>query len=204
MKKLLLGLMLAGMAATESFSAEARIVQNERAPLPAAVASETPIVTGEGFTPFMLSLVTPLQVPSDTWDVGGLRVNLLYGECQNFAGLDISGLAGRTYGRADGLLIAGVANVVNGDSTSWMIAPVNYVDGAYSGFQVGAVNIASVRSNAEAGALQIGVYNYSNYLRGCQIGLINQTHDLIGIQIGLINIIQNADVTVLPIINGHF
>lgn len=205
MKNVLIVLGLAGLMATESFAARAEIVQNEqRGRLPPQTSSETPVVPGVGYTPFMLSLATPLQVPPSTWDVGGLRINLLYGESQNFAGLDISGLVGRTRGRADGLQLALVANITNGDSTSLSIAPVNYVEGSYAGLQIGAVNVASMRPNAEAEAWQIGVFNHANYLRGCQLGLINHAESMIGIQIGLINIIQNKDVSFLPIINGYF
>ena len=204
MKKLLGCLLAVGMVAVEVSAAPATIVQNERRPLAPQVSSETPVTPGTGFTPFMLSLVTPAQVPSSRWDVGGLRINLLYGECQNFAGLDISGLVGRTHGRADGILLALAANIVHGDSTSLAIAPVNYMEGSYAGFQFGAVNIASERSNAEAEAWQIGVFNHANYLRGCQIGVINHARDMIGIQIGLINIIKSKDVSFLPIINGYF
>jgi hypothetical protein len=204
MKKLLMGLALAGLTAAETFAAQAEIVQNERRPLPSATAAETPVTPGVGYTPFMLSLVTPAQVPSAAWDVGGLRINLLYGESQNFAGLDISGVAGRTYGRADGIQLALGANIVNGDSTALAIAPVNYVDGSFSGLQIGAVNVASMRANAESAAWQIGVYNHANYLRGFQLGVINHAVDLIGIQIGVINIIEKKDISFLPIINGYF
>jgi hypothetical protein len=203
MKKLLMGLVLAGLAA-DSFAAQAEIVQNERRPLPPQVSAATPVTPGEATTPFMFSLATPLQVPPSTWDVAGLRINLLYGECQNFAGLDISGLVGRARGRADGLLLALVANVANGDGTALAIAPVNYVEGSYAGLQIGAVNVASARPNAEAEAWQIGVFNHANFLRGCQIGVINHVDKMIGVQIGVINIIQSKDVSFLPIVNGYF
>jgi hypothetical protein len=204
MKRLLMGLVLAGLTAADSFAAQAEIVQNERRPLPRQTSAATPVVPGEGYTPFMLSLVTPAQVPPGTWDVGGLRINLLYGECQNFAGLDISGLVGRARGRADGLLLALVANVANGDGTSLAIAPVNYVEGSYAGLQFGAVNVASMRPNAEAEAWQVGVFNHANFLRGCQIGVINHARDMLGLQIGVVNIIENKDVSFLPLVNWNF
>ena len=40
-------------------------------------------------TPVMVSLVTPVQAPSRSYDVTGLRLSLIYGECQDFTGLDI-------------------------------------------------------------------------------------------------------------------
>lgn len=193
-----------GTMAFEVFAAQAEIVQNERRALPPSVGSVTPVQQGEGNTPFMFSLATPLQVPPDTWDVNGLRLNILYGECQNFAGLDISGLVGRTRGRADGILLSLVANIVNGDGTSLAIAPVNYMEGSYAGLQIGVANIASFRPNCEAEAWQIGVFNSANYIRGFQLGVINHAHDMIGIQLGLINVIESKDVSFLPIINGYF
>ena len=35
-------------------------------------------------TPVMVSLVTPIQVPSRDYDVTGLRLSLIYGECESF------------------------------------------------------------------------------------------------------------------------
>ena len=40
-------------------------------------------------TPVMVSLVTPVQAPSRDYDVTGFRLSLIYGECQEFIGLDI-------------------------------------------------------------------------------------------------------------------
>ena len=40
-------------------------------------------------TPVMVSLVTPVQAPNRNYDVTGFRLSLIYGECQEFAGLDI-------------------------------------------------------------------------------------------------------------------
>ena len=39
-------------------------------------------------TPVMVSLVTPVQAPSRSYDVTGLRLSFIYGECQDFTGLD--------------------------------------------------------------------------------------------------------------------
>ncbi len=160
---------------------------------------------GNPYTPFMLSLATPLQVPSADFDVGGLRINIIYGECQNFDGLDISGIVGRSVGHANGLQIAGVANVVDGDSMGLQITLcANYVSGSYDGLQIGAVNFAAANSRASAQAFQIGVYNGSDFIKGCQIGVINFAREMIGVQIGVVNVIQNKDVPFLPIINGYF
>ena len=168
----------------------------------AAVAQEG--AAGNPYTPFMLSFATPLQVPSAGFDVGGLRINIIYGECQNFDGLDISGIVGRSVGHANGLQIAGIANVVDGDGMGFQVGTVNYVSGSYEGLQIGAVNFAAAHSKANANAFQIGVYNGSDYIKGCQIGVINFAREMIGVQIGVVNVIQNKDVPFLPIVNGYF
>lgn len=155
------------------------------------------------YTPFMTSFVTPLQVPSSDFDVGGLRVNWIYGECQNFDGLDIS-VVGRTRGHANGLQLAGIANIVDGDGMGFQAGAVNYVSGGYDGLQIGAVNYAAAKSKAKAQAFQIGVFNGSDFIKGCQIGVINIAREMIGVQIGVVNVIQNKDVSFLPIINCYF
>ena len=159
--------------------------------------------TAVAWTPAMLSLATPLQVPSADWDVMGLRLNLIYGECVNFDGLDIS-VVGRAKGHANGIQLALIANVVDGSSMSLQIAPVNVAQGGYAGLQIGAVNYASSRPGAEAQAWQIGVYNGSDYIKGFQLGVINYAGAMYGVQIGLVNIIQNKDIAFLPIINAAF
>jgi len=150
------------------------------------------------FTPCLLSIVTPLQVPSRDYDVGGLRINLIYGECRNLDGLDI-GVAGRAIGHGNGLQLAGVVNLVEGDGMGMQVAPVSLVHGSYAGLQIGAANYA-----VRAKALQIGLFNGAGHLEGCQIGLINITRTMFGVQIGLANVIQDNDVPFLPILNCYF
>ena len=56
---------------------------------------------GVGFSPVMFSVFTPIQIPGPDFDVGGLRVNLFYGRCCNFDGLDL-GLVGVSDNHANG------------------------------------------------------------------------------------------------------
>ncbi len=152
------------------------------------------------YTPFMLSLVTPLQVPPRDFNVGGLRINAIYGECHDFDGLDLSALVGRATGHANGFQAALLANVVEGDGFGLQAGAVNYVKGEYAGLQLGVcANYAE-----KAKVLQIGFYNGAEHIEGMQIGVINTTRTMIGIQIGLINVIQDNDVPFLPIINCYF
>ncbi len=184
----LVSVLLTGLVAASPAAAQTRLV----AP-PTTAAAES-----EAYTPFMLSFVTPLQVPPRDFDVGGLRISLIFGECRNFDGLDI-GVVGRTTGAANGLQLGAIANIVQGDGLGFQAGTVNAVKGEYTGLQIGVANYAE-----KATAFQIGVYNGAKHIEGCQIGLINTTRTMAGIQIGLINVIQDNDAPFIPVINGYF
>ncbi|MFO7937751.1 MAG: hypothetical protein R6V06_09130 [Kiritimatiellia bacterium] len=137
-----------------------------------------------GYSPFMLSIVNPIQVPPADFDIGGLKLNIIYGECHDFTGLDV-GLFSQAAGDSIGLHINGVS-VVGGNSSSLMISLVcNYVGGEYSG-------------------LQIGAYNHASHLDGLQIGVINYAETAYGLQIGLVNVIKDNDVPFFPVVNAYF
>jgi len=186
-----------------SILVSAGLAQQGTVPVRQASVSVQSVETDHPYTPFMMSIVTPLQVPTSDFDVGGLRVNWIYGECQDFDGFDIS-TVGRARGHGNGLQTALLANIVDQDGMGIQIAPVNYVTGEYSGLQVGAVNYAVADSRSRAQALQIGFFNGSDFIKGCQIGVINIAKEMIGIQIGVVNVIQNKDVAFLPIFNCYF
>jgi len=175
-----------------------------------ALAQQTSTLSSAGaesgthpYTPFMFSIVTPLQVPTSDFDVGGLRINAIYGECQDFDGLDIS-TVGRARGHGNGLQAALLANIVDGEGLGMQVAPVTYVSGSYAGLQIGVVNYGAAKPQTSAQALQIGVFNGSDFIKGCQIGVITIAREMIGFQIGVVNVIQNKDVSFLPIINCYF
>ena len=152
-------------------------------------------------TPVMVSLVTPVQAPAETWDVTGLRLNLIYGCCRSLYGLDI-GLANQVQGEMQGLQIGAIVNLVDhpeARSIGLQLGLVNSVLGVFSGMQVGAVNYAERGS-----VFQVGVFNGGDYLDGLQIGLINVSDTMIGCQLGLVNVIQDNDVPFLPIFNCSF
>lgn len=77
-------------------------------------AADVAAGTGAGvYTPFMLSLVAPLQVPPGAFDVGGLRLSIIYGDCYDFDGLDL-GLFYRSRGHANGFQAGGLS-ITDGD-----------------------------------------------------------------------------------------
>ena len=125
-------------------------------------------------TPVMLSLVTPVQVPSREYDVTGLRLSLLYGDCQDFAGLDI-----------------GLLNISRRRFTGLAVSGMNSVGERFCGAQLGLVNFngndLSSLEHSSIGA-QVGVLNYAGTFCGLQDGLINISSDrFLGLQASLVN-----------------
>lgn len=147
-----------------------------------AVSTKTVFAEDIPMTPVMISLLTPVQAPTPEWDVKGLRLDILYGRCQNLHGLDV-GLVNHTVKQEVGLAVG----------------LVNYTEGNFTGLQIGGVNIGD-----RVKALQVGLYNEADDMSGLQVGLINHTRLMRGVQIGLINVIENNDLSFLPIVNFFF
>ena len=125
-------------------------------------------------TPVMLSLLTPVQWPEKDCDVTGLRLSLLYGECDNFKGLDI-----------------GLINRTNGDFSGFAIGGGNIVDGTVHGVQLGLVNWNGngrvVWDKRSIGA-QLGFVNFSDTFCGLQSGYVNVSGSkFTGVQHGFVN-----------------
>jgi len=152
----------------------------------------------------MFSLFNPVQAPPDNYDVKGFRFGIFYSECVNFDGLDINGLVGLTTGHAQGLQLAGLVNYSMGSGMGLQIAPVNVVEGGFTGVQLGAVNYAGTLPGAIGKGFQVGVFNGASWYKGLQLGAINYCETMYGVQIGLINIIANKDWSFLPIVNAAF
>jgi len=153
---------------------------------------------GVGLTPAMLSFFSPIQVPGPEFDVGGLRLNILYGRCCNFDGLDL-GLVGVSDNHANGWLSNLLVNYATGDGLGLHTGAVNYFGGDFKGLQIGVANWID-----SGDMFQIGVYNGGYDVQGFQIGVINTANKMQGLQIGVVNIISNSDVSFFPIINGFF
>ena len=152
---------------------------------------------GVGFTPFMLGLFTPVQIPGPDYDVGGLRLNLPFSTCCNFDGLDV-GIVGVSQNHANGWLV-NVVSYAAGDGLGLHTGGVNYLSGDFKGLQVGLVNWID-----SGDAFQIGLYNGAYDMQGLQIGVINTANKMQGLQIGVANIISNSDLSFFPFINGYF
>ncbi len=149
----------------------------------AVVAS--PCVCAEESNPVMLSLLNPVQWPSAQSDVGGFRLSLLYGECDNFAGFDI-GLVGCATGDFRGLAIGG-ANIVSDRLVGLQVGLVNWnSNGDESsarrslGVQYGFLNYADSFFGLQDGWINVSAGNVS----GLQYGFLNCACDVTGVQCG--------------------
>ena len=136
-------------------------------------------------TPVMVSLVTPAQVPSWNWDVAGFRLSLLYGDCCDFAGLDI-GVVQRASGSFDGLGIGGV-NIVNGRLRGVQVGLLNWsgwpeVESGHRsvGVQYGGINYADSLFGLQSGYVNVS----SGTLSGVQYAYVNCANDVVGVQCG--------------------
>ena len=214
MKKMMMGAML--MASVSACAAVATVRQIEpgvrpvynsgTGVMPAGAQEAMPRASrqlakdnlvGVGFSPAMFGFFTPLQVPGPDYDVGGLRLNLFYGTCCNFDGLDL-GLVGVSRNHANGWLI-NVVSVAYGDGLGLNTGIVNYYGGDFKGLQIGVANWIN-----SGDAFQIGVYNGAYDVQGMQIGIINTADKMQGMQIGVVNIISNSDLSFFPVINAYF
>lgn len=160
------------------------------------------------WTPAMISIVTPVQAPSSEYDVRGLRLSLIYGDCASFTGLDI-GIIGHADKSFTGLGIGGanitderflgghlgLVNWNNNALTPWdqrskgvQFGVFNYA-GGFCGLQDGLVNV----SDSSFAGLQSAFFNYAKDLQGAQMGCyfllgVNiASGEMTGCQLGLVN-----------------
>lgn len=115
----------------------------------------------------MLSVFSPGQIPIAATSLNGVRLNLVYGECQNLNGLD-AGLVGRVRENVNGLQVAAVS-AVGTDAAGVQLGLVNAVEADFAGFQLALWNDVG----ATAKGFQLGLVNWANALEGLQVGLLN-------------------------------
>ncbi len=186
----------------------------------AAVAKDNDLYSTETHTstPLQVGIADPLQLPSSSCNVYGLRWNLFYDASFGVYGLDLglvglcrdkmAGLAVQAVNWVDGafcgLQFGGVFNVVNGDSSGAQFGGVLNSDrGSFWGFQSAAVNNVGSLFGVQLGCvnwdrslsqgLQVGAVNADlNEFDGCSVGLINTADSFTGFQFGCINVIATA------------
>ena len=162
-----------------------------------------------------VSLATPVQLPQPNWSIYGLRLDLIYGESYDVAGLDL-GLVGYNRNRMSGLqanLLSGwvdgdmkgvqfsfLSNVVGGNATGVQFSfVVNYTRGEFTGAKAAPINYDGTFYGLQFGGfnyakgvswgLQFGLANASvNEFHGWAVSAINYAHRMNGLQLGLVNI----------------
>ncbi len=163
------------------------------------------VLAQEPWTPIQLSLVDPVQVPNDEYSVVGLRLNLIYGKCQDMWGVDV-GIVNQTEKNMNGLE-AGVVNINKGHVAGVQFGLVSLVDGDMEGIQglpfiwghiyarvsgnmIGLQDGLGNRVKGETKVAQIGIVNYDDLdMLGLQIGGVNIVKgDIEGLDIGVVNV----------------
>ena len=142
----------------------------------------------------MVALHSPGELPSPEFNINGVRLSAIYGDCPRLNVLDVS-LSGVIRERINGFQI-GVLFSLDNDLNGLGIGCVNYAGGEFAGCQVGLWNHAA----SGAGA-QFGIVNTAGYFAGFQCGLFNWADSFDGLQIGLSNAVADQPCLWLPILN---
>lgn len=145
---------------------------------------------------FQLAVFSPGELPAPSYTIRGARLSLIYGECHEFYGFDVS-MVGSVRERMCGAQTGVLWNDVGTDAYGLQIGCVNNVEGMFSGVQIGLVNAAT-----DFYGYQVGLYNYAwNSAYGVQWGLFNWAENLYGWQVGLVNSHTSRSWYVWPLIN---
>ena len=203
-------LMMLAIVLASSFSAFADAVIREHRGDDSIAAGETRFREISGFeptpyyatTPFALSFAPKFEVPGESWDVVGLRLNILVGSHRGVYALDIGCLGNFADYKMDGIGVAGLFNSVGESDGAFHVAGIfNFAAFDFSGCQISGCYSATEGSHC---GLQIGLANYAGSLAGAQIGIVNFAERLKGVQIGLANLNRSSPVVFLPIANAAF
>lgn len=153
-------------------------------------------------TPFALSFAPKFEVPGESWDVVGLRLNMLVGSHRGVYALDIGTLGSFADYKMDGIGVAGLFNSVGESDGAFHVAGIfNFAAFDFSGCQISGVYSCTEGTHC---GLQIGAGNYAGKLTGLQIGVFNYAERLNGVQIGLINVNRSSPIAFMPIANFSF
>jgi hypothetical protein len=170
------------------------------------------------YSPIALNLFAPLQFPPSTWDVYGLRLNLLFGQNANVYGVDV-GVVGLSlsdvYGFQStvfnwnegttkalqvgavanlnlqgfiGLQAAGICNMDLGESTGVQFAGLLNKNEMFRGLQV--ASLANICNDNSKG-VQIAFANAPrSEWKGVSVGFMNYATKLNGVQFGFLNFVR--------------
>ena len=175
-------------------------------------------------TPVAVSIVPPVQFPSEEFSVTGARLNLIYGRHRDLYGLDVGLIGNITNQDFVGIGIAGGFNATHGTThiiglQAAGIGNFNYMKTTVVGIQLaGLINsnitethvyglqlaLLNMSEFTDIYGVQAGVYNRAKTVYGFQIGLVNVATSLYGVQIGLVNFNGGGPFKVSPLINIGF
>ena len=147
----------------------------------------------EGYV--MLSVFHPGQIPIATTSLDGVRINLIYGECQNLNGFDF-GIAGRVRERMNGFQLAG-CNLIGTDANGAQFAFANYIESDFAGFQLGLWNCIGGMGTG----FQLGVWNEAAKFSGFEMGIVNWSGAVNGFQLGIVNRVTSGEFLQIGLVN---
>ena len=170
----------------------------------------------EGTTPFALSLVPGVSLPSADWSIVGIRLNFFAGRHRDLWGIDTGGLGNELTGSLTGVQSAGLWNHVGEASAAFQSAGLanlcerdfcglqiaglyNWTGEEFTGIQTGLIN----RAGGLTG-MQVGLYNVADHGAGLQVGVVNTARTLAGVQIGLANFNAESTLQFFPVVNLAF
>ena len=153
-------------------------------------------------TPFALSFAPKFEVPSESWDVVFMRLNILVGSHRAVYALDIGTLGNFADYKMDGIGVAGLFNSVGESDGAFHVAGIfNFAAFDFSGCQISGFYSCTEGSHC---GLQVAPANYAGRLTGLQIGVVNYAERLNGVQIGLVNYNRSSPAAFLPVANIAF
>jgi hypothetical protein len=152
------------------------------------------------WTPLQGAIANPAQIFSESTEVRGLRLNVLYAKNASLYGLDV-GVTNDVKERVRGVQLAGFVNFAE-ELDGLGVGLANDVKERVRGVQLaGFVNFAENL----AGVQLAGILNRSESVVGVQIGgIANHTEELVGLQIGLLNFNMSGPLWFFPFFNFGF
>lgn len=153
-------------------------------------------------SPIAISFAPKFEYPNESWDVAGLRLNIIVGSHRGVYAIDIGGIGNFADYKMDGIGIGGLFNSVGESDGAFHIAGLfNFTAFDFSGCQI--AGFFNGTEGAHSG-LQIGVVNFAGRLSGVQVGAFNFAETLHGVQIGALNLNKSSPIRYLPILNAAF
>ena len=170
-----------------------------------------------GYTVLAVGLATPAALPwGFNWDIFGLDVNLLYGDCNKMYGLEVAGLANTARLDMLGIQASLGFNLANRKAKGAMVSCFNMCNRTTYGLSVDLVGmnrefygwqlaLGATFARRVHGFQTALLLNMTDELRGAQLGLVNYAATAsAGFQVGLVNLIMDNEVPFIPIFNCYF